>query len=156
MWPFKSKQRNITLLPPLSADNCIWGVAQSGLETSPLIVRYNESAREWVGHKELTIKLGFAIPLNSPNEGGLPNPDENEQLNAIEDIIVREVSSMARGLYTLALTTGVMKEFVFYISPGIDIKTLHESIQALVGTHDVQCMATMEPDWQSYADFTPA
>lgn len=156
MWPFKSKHRDIKFLPPLSADNCTWGIAESVLETSPLIVRYNETAREWLGHKDLPIKLGFAIPLNSPNENGLPDPDESYQLNEIEDTIVREVSSKARGLYVLALTTGVMKEFVFYISPGTDIKTLHESIQALVGTHEVQCMAIMEPNWQSYVDFTPA
>jgi hypothetical protein len=156
MWPFRPRQPDITLLPPLSADNCTWGVAESGLDASPLIIRYNESARDWNGHKDLPIKLGFAIPLNSPNENGLPDPEENEQLDEIEDIIVREVGSNARGLYALALTNGQMKEFVFYVSPGIDIKALHKSIQALVGSHDVQCMAAMESDWRSYVAFTPA
>jgi hypothetical protein len=53
------------------------------------------------------------------------------------------------------LTTGVMKEFVFYIPRDIDIKAIHESIQAAVSTHEVQCMAVMEPKWDSYVQFAP-
>jgi hypothetical protein len=70
MWPFKRKQLDISTLPKLSDDSHIWGVAQADVDSSPLIIRYNESARSWVGHTQLPIKLGFAIPLNSPNEGG--------------------------------------------------------------------------------------
>jgi len=155
MWPFKRKQLDINTLPSLSDDQQTWGVAEAGFGSSPLIIRYNESARNWIGHSELPIKLGFAIPLNSPNEGGLPYPDENEQLNEIEDIVVREIASRSYGLHALALTTGVMKEFVFYIPRNVDIKAIHESIQATVDTHQVQCMAEMEPKWESYTQYAP-
>jgi hypothetical protein len=155
MWPFKPKQLDIGKLPPLSDDQHRWGVAEADLGASVLIIRYNQTARSWIGHPELPIKLGFAIPLNAPNQGGLPTPDENEQLNGIEDIILREVGARTRGLQVLALTTGVMKEFVFYIPRGVDIKTIHESVQAAVKTHKVQCMAVMEPQWDSYVRFAP-
>ena len=155
MWPFKRKQHDIATLPPLASDGHIWGVAESGFVSSPLIIRYNETAREWIGHSKLPVKLGIAIPLNSPNEAGLPNPDENEQLNAIEDIVVQEISARTVGLQALALTTGIMKEYVFYIPRDVDIKTIHESIQALVTTHEIQCMADMEPEWESYVQFAP-
>ena len=155
MWPFKRKQIDIATLPPLSNDRHSWGVAESGFDSSPLIIRYNETAREWIGHSELPVKLGIAIPLNAPDEGGLPSPDENEQLNEIEDIVVREIGARTHGLQALALTTGVMKEFVFYIPRDVDIKTIHESIQASVTTHEVQCMAEMEPKWDSYIQFAP-
>ncbi|MFN9341467.1 MAG: DUF695 domain-containing protein [Planctomycetota bacterium] len=155
MWPFKRKQLDIATLPKLSDDSHSWGVAQADVNSSPLIIRYNESARNWVGHPELPIKLGFAIPLNRPNEGGLPDPAENEQLNEIEDTVVREIEARTRALHAIALTTGVMKEFVFYIPRGTDIKTLHEAIQAAVTTHEVQCMAINEPKWDSYRQFSP-
>ena len=155
MWPFKRKQLDINTLPRLTDDGHSWGVAQAGYDDSPLIVRYNESARDWAGHSEMPIKLGFAIPLNSPNEGGLPDPDENEQLNVIEDIVVREIESRTRALHALALTTGTMKELVFYIPRGVDIKSIHESIQSAVTTHEVQCMAVNEPNWDSFTQFTP-
>ena len=108
-----------------------------------------------MGHSGLPIKLGFAIPLNSPNENGLPDPDENWQLNDVEDVILREVEAGTKGIHVLALTDGTMKEFVFYIPRGADIKKIHEKIQESVSTHDVQCMALEEPKWDSYRQFTP-
>jgi hypothetical protein len=48
-----------------------------------------------------------------------------------------------------------MKELVFYIPEGVDIKTLHESIGASVSTHEVQCMAVIENDWRTYRDMVP-
>lgn len=154
MWPFNRKQLDIAALPRLVDDSHSWGVAQADIDSSPLIIRYNESARKWVGHPELPIKLGFAIPLNSPNEGGLPDPAENEQLDEIEDTIIRAIDARTRALHAMALTTGVMKEFVFYIPTGTDIKSLHEAIQAAVTTHEVQCMAIKEPKWDSYRQFS--
>jgi len=155
MWPFKHKQLDISTLPKLSDDSHSWGVAQADVDSSPLIIRYNESAQSWVGHPELPIKLGFAIPLNSPNEGGLPHSDENEQLNDIEDIAVREIEARTQSLLAMVLTTGVMKEFVFYIPKGTDIKSIHEAIQSAVTTHEIQCMAINEPKWDSYRQFAP-
>jgi hypothetical protein len=101
------------------------------------------------------VKLGFAIPLNHPNQGGLPNPEENAELNPIEDLILREVSATTRGIHALTITTGTMKEFVFYIAPGADIATLHQKLQNQVSSHEVQCMAVEETNWESYRAFAP-
>lgn len=105
MWPFSKTPRDIKLLPGMSDDTQTWGVAQANYEGSPLLIRYNEAAKDWAGHAGLPIKLGFAVPLNSPNEGGLPDPAENEQLEAIEDLILREVEARTTGLHALVLTT---------------------------------------------------
>jgi hypothetical protein len=113
------------------------------------------TAGEWVGHADLPVKLGFAIPLNHPNQEGLPDPEENAALAAIEDLISREVSSQTRGIHVLTLTMGMMKEFVFYIARGADIAKLHESIRNQVPSHDVQCEAIEETTWESYRAFTP-
>ena len=87
MWPFNRRQKDLNTLPPISSEAHAWSVAKATYDESPLIVRFNSSAKEWVGHKALAIKLGFAVPLNTPNDGGLPDPAENEQLDNIEDII---------------------------------------------------------------------
>jgi hypothetical protein len=155
IWPFNREKRDIKTLPPLSDDTHTWGVAEAGSAESPLVVRYNQAARDWSGHPQLPIKLGFAIPLNSPNEGGLPDAEENAQINQLEDIIVREIEAKTRALHALTLTTGKMKEFVFYIPQGLDIKTLHETIRSLITTHEVHCVAVIERDWDSYRQFAP-
>ena len=125
------------------------------MEGAPVLVRYNATVREYVGHPELPIKLGFTVPLNRPNDDGLPDSTENAELDSIEDIIVRRVASTTRGTYVLALTTGVMKEFVFYVEPGADIESLHQEIIVEVSSHDVQCIADKEPKWESYRAFVP-
>jgi len=50
----------------------------------------------------------------------------------------------------MTLTTGDMKEFVFYIAPGLDIARLHEAQRLEVSSHDLQCMAVEEPGWESF------
>ena len=101
------------------------------------------------------MKLGFAIPLMRPNEGGLPDAEENQELGEIEDLIAREVATRTTSLHVLTLTTDAMKEFVFYIAPGTDVEKLHKEIQGKVPGHEVQCEAVMEPTWESYRAFTP-
>lgn len=117
-------------------------------------MRFNEAGRKLAGHPGLPIKLGFSVPLNRPNGGGLPDPDENSEVAAIEDLIAERVLADAVGLHALTLTTGVMKEFVFYIPPGRDIAGLHSALREQVSTHEVQCMAIKEPNWDSFREFT--
>ena len=132
-----------------------WVLAQASRQGSPLIIRFNSTAGDWLGHPELPIKLGFAVPLNHPNPGGLPHPDENDQIEGIEDAIIEEVAARATGVQVLAVTTGEMKEFIFYIAPGADIAAMHQTVQQRVSSHEVQCMAIHEPDWETYQRFTP-
>lgn len=147
--------KDLNSLPPISDPSHQWGVAEADYDGSPLFIRFNGTAKQWMGHADLPIKLGFAIPLNSPAEHGLPNPDENEALHAVEDIIIRNVEAATKAIHVLALTMGAMKEFVFYIPAGVDIKTIHKTIQQSVTTHDVQCMAVNEPEWDSFRQFSP-
>jgi hypothetical protein len=152
IWPFSKNEEELEI-PPEGEQQ--WSVAQGESDGAALLVRYNETAAGFAGHSKLPIKLGFAIPLNSPNVGGLPDAEENSELDVIEDLIGREVMAATHGVYALVLTTGVMKEFVFYIAPGADIAKLHEDIRNQVSSHDVQCMAVEERKWESFRAFTP-
>lgn len=55
----------------------------------------------------------------------------------------------------MTITTGTMKELVFYIAPGVDIAELHTTVRDEVPSHEVQCMAIEEPDWNSFRQFAP-
>ena len=146
---------DLSTLPPISSPNQRWSVAESNGDDGLLLVRFSETAGKWQGHPELPIKLGFAMPLNEPDPGGLPTPVENIELNDVEDVICREVEAAATGLHAMTLTTGTMKEVVFYIRPGADIAAIHAAVREQVATHEVQCMAVMEPEWDSWQAFTP-
>jgi hypothetical protein len=150
MWPFSKKHRELRVPPQ---DEQRWSVVQGEDGGDPLLVRFNQAGRELAGHPGLPIKLGFAIPLRRPNKGGLPEPDENEELAAVEDLIAQRVLAKAVGLHAMTLTTGIMKEYVFYVAPGLDIAGLHAILREEVSSHEVQCMAIEEPGWESFRAF---
>jgi len=137
-----------------------WSVGRIDYDWGSLIVRYNETAKEWFAHPDLPIKLSFAIPLNSPVEGGLPSPDENSELDLVEDVIRDEVNANILGVHVLALSTGTVKEFVFYVASDSaisqKISKIHEAVKSMVLTHQVQCIAKYEPEWDSYKEFLPS
>jgi hypothetical protein len=76
------------------------------------------------------------------------------QLLEVEDVIIEEVGAKAQGIYVLVLTTGTMREFVFYIAGNADIGAIHEVIVDRVETHEVQCMAVEDPKWDAYKQFS--
>lgn len=153
--PFPRKQPDLTHITIPPVDEQRWSVAQGEVGGGPLVVRFNESARKLAGHSGLPIKLGFAVPLERPNHGGLPDAAENEALGAVEELVTQRVLASSVGLHAMTLTTGDMKEFVFYIAPGLDIAALHEALRKEVTSHDLQCMAVEEPGWESFRGFVP-
>jgi len=149
MWPFKGKSLDIATLPPIMPDGNEWSVSVVD-DDGPWMIRLNHSAQAWARHPSLPIKLGFAIPLLKPNPGGMPDANENLVVNEIEDVIKSAVNDVTPGIHVVTNTTGIMKELLFYIPKDVDIKTLHESLDASVETHDLQCIGEMEPKWPTY------
>jgi len=103
-----------------------WSLAEMEFDGMPLFVRINESARSIVGHADLGIKLGFAMPMQAAVGTDLPDPGENEALAELEDEIIETATNGAEGIHVLTITNAAMKELVFYIKPGADIAAMHE------------------------------
>jgi hypothetical protein len=146
-------RRRVSPLPAISAESHRWQLAEADYAGSPLLVRLNVSARDWIGHKALPIRLGFAVPLNSPDQAGLPSPTENDELCEIEDVVRQEVESKTKGMHVLVLTTGRMREFVFYVAHGTDVAAIHQAVRARVKSHTVQCKAVEDSAWAVYSQF---
>ncbi len=127
-----------------------WRVAQGLIEEAPVILRVNDNLKPFVGKSDHTLKIGFAIPLNNPNPGGLPNPEENEQLGSIEDRITQVLREKGSVVEALAITMGTFKEFVFYARPSMPVQAIHEKLMGEIKTHEVQCYAEIEPKWDTY------
>jgi hypothetical protein len=141
----------------LNQADCVWRVSRIDYDWGPLLIRYNETAKEWMAHPDLSVKLGFAVPLNLVGEGRLPTPEENSDLDAIEDAIYNEVHLAITNVFVMVLTTNKMKEFVFYIPSSEDanqkIAEIHTAISGKISTHEIQCMAKHDPEWNSYKQF---
>jgi hypothetical protein len=132
-----------------------WKIFQGEFDGNPIVVRTNFHLLPFAGDTELTLKISFAIPLNAKVPGGLPEPEENAAIAEIEDEIFGALRSQGSVVEALAITTGTYKEFVFYSKPGIDIKSIHEGLMTRIRSHEVQCIAEMDPDWEIYKEYAP-
>ena len=150
MWSFSEKYPNIA---EYDAQNSKWSIGQGVYKGSPIIVRKNTSAKLWLGHIELSLKLSFAVPLNEPKPGRMPTANENMALEKIEDVIDVEVSKYFSGIFMMVITMGTFKEFVFYVKPGPDIGALHLGLKSMVGNYEVQCSGVIDKNWKAYKSF---
>jgi hypothetical protein len=94
--------------------------------------------------------------LNHPNPGGLPDAEENRVLGALEERIHALLKAGGPVLHVLAITTGSFKEFVFYLRDSDSIGPVHDRLRAEVSSHQIQCQAYRDPDWDVYAAFATA
>lgn len=150
MWPFT--QKRTTLIIP-SKDECKWEVSQGQYNDEPIMVRKNITIQSLIRHPDLTIKIGFAIPLKIQNKGGLPDPKENIRMGEIEDVIELEVMKDHTAVFALVITMGTFKEFVFYAKPGTDIGATHRRLMDNVKDYEIQCVGQNDPSWSAYDMF---
>src|SRR4051812_29643295 len=91
-----------------------WTVLQGQYGGRPMLVRRNDSAKQLRGHPDYNHRVGIAVPLRAPDECGLPRSAEMSQLDAIEDLLSARLEANQDSLQVLTLTTGGMREFIFY------------------------------------------
>ena len=143
MWPFKKdKIKSIN-----SADHKL-SVSQVQNDEGALIIRLNETAKEWAKHPKLNIRVGFSFPLLEIE--GSVNFDEVE--DRIDDLMTKTGVS----IQVLAITTNTFKEFVFYIENASGIEKAHKQAIQDFPELDVQCYGENDPEWQGYLQWQKA
>ena len=143
-------------LSEANGDQAQWSLGKAKTEGGLLLIRRNQTAQALIGHPELAIKLGFAIPFGIKTEGDLPDAEENAEVSQIEDQIIACVAENTSGVHVLTLTNTTCKELIFYIKAGADIGSIHKRLMGAVTSHEVQCFAEHDRDWDLYRQFMPA
>ena len=76
---FRSRKKHPNIEEIDIADE--WQVFHGKHEGNPLIARFRTSAKVLIGHPSYIHQAGIAVPLNDPDQNGLPSVDESKQLN---------------------------------------------------------------------------
>jgi hypothetical protein len=150
MWPFKRTYPDKQSLVLIDS----WSVSQGRRGANPMIVRLNRGVAAAVGHPAFTHQVGVAVPLHAPDAHGFPAADEAAQLDAIEDLLVSRLTIDRQCIQAATISTGGMREFVFYSSAPPET---HEALQALareVATHQLQHIIQPDPSWRTYRRFS--
>ena len=130
-----------------------WSVLNGEHGGKPLVVRRNESAKQLLGNPEYNHRVGIAVPLHAPDERGLPGAEEMSQLSGIEDLLCDRLEANQDSLQVLAITTGGMREFIFYTRAAHSLQPVLERIQQEVSSHTVQCYIEPDAKWSVYEEF---
>jgi hypothetical protein len=128
-----------------------WSISQGRHENRPILARFNKAYADTSDRSEYAIQIGVAIPVNAPDGRGWPAGDENEQLQVIEDEVVR--TAAGRAVLVGVLTVKGVRELVLYSREGEWIEGFHQELQRSITTHEVQVMAQRDPKWTIFHQF---
>jgi len=148
MFGFKKK------FHPIAEYEESWTVKQGTYDGAPILIRIQSGLKKAVGHPEYPFQMGVAVPLLKPSETGMPDRDEISLLDPIEDRLVEVLGSQGAVL-TAVVTTGKMREFVFYAREWKpeELDQMVKQVEAEVGSHRIQFIMRHDPDWAVYDSF---
>jgi hypothetical protein len=118
-----------------------------------MLVRKNQGTSLQTNRGRFPVRLGVAVPFLKPDASGMPSPDELLALARIEDLLCAEVEAEGNGVFTLAITTNGMREFVFYVTEAGWAHACVERVRAQVPDHQLQMYSEPDRAWQIYSEF---
>lgn len=145
---FKKKYKSIDEYPNT------WSVGQCEFNGKPLIARYRQ-IKGAEGHPDYPFQIGVAVPFLKSTDNGLPENEDSDALNGIENKLADALEKNKQTVFVLTITTNNMREFVFYAkewkpeSFEKEIKELNKSFSS----HSLQFMMKQDPKWSTFAQF---
>ena len=152
MWPFRKKTLNPDQLPIEGP----WSVSEGKYNGRVMFVRSNIGYREFGSVPGYEHQVGIAVPFRKAEMTGLPSPVEDAELGEVEDIIGGSLEEQAESLFVAVITTGGMREFVFYTCAPDSVRRRFEQLRNRITSHEIQLMIQPEATWRTYARFLPA
>jgi hypothetical protein len=148
MWPFKQKALRADQVPIDGP----WSVSEGQYNGRVMIVRSNTGYREAGSVPRYEHQVGIAVPLRQAEPTGLPSPTEDALLGEVENTICGSLEQEAESLLVAVITTGGMREFVFYTRGPENVKRRFEQLRNQITSHKIQLMIKSDRTWQTYAE----
>jgi hypothetical protein len=147
MWPFKKK----TLSPDRLPVDGPWAIAEGQNNGRIMIVRSNAGYRKFGNVPGYDHQVGIAAPLKKAETTGLPSPAEDALLGEVEDVICSSLEEHAESLLVAVISTGGMREFVFYTREPQRVQQRFELLRTRITSHEIQLVIQPDRTWRIYA-----
>jgi hypothetical protein len=149
MWPFRRQPQELTS----AIWDGQWSIGEIERDGRRTIVRKNQGAASLVGDARFPVRVGVAVPFHRPDAGGMPAPDEFPRLSAIEDDLIDHFQADRRAVAVLSITTGGMREFVFYAADAKWAEGILHDARSRVPDYELQSYVVPDPKWDVYRQF---
>jgi hypothetical protein len=147
MWPFQKK----TISPDRLPVDGPWSIAEGQHSGRVMFVRANTGYREFGSVPGYEHQVGIAVPLRKAEATGLPCPAEDALLGDVEEIICSSLEEQAESLLVAVITTGGVREFVFYTREPQRVQQRFEELVNRITSHEIQLMVQSDRTWRVYA-----
>jgi hypothetical protein len=117
-------------------------------------IRGNTALRALKERQRFPYRAGFAVAFRNPNAYGLPGTDEASELTGVENEIDRAMSGKRLGFLSLVISTGGMREYVFYTNRPDDVRKLIKKMGGKVQGREFRSYVVADPGWDVYFKFT--
>jgi hypothetical protein len=147
VWPFGKRTLKAQYLPIPDG----WAVMEGERNGLPVILRCHAGYRAFKGVAGYEYQVGIVVPLCAPEPSGLPSSPEVAELDQMEDAICSALEAERESLFVAVISTGGMREFVFYTRDPEQVKLKFEQLRASIKTHRIQLMIQPDKDWAVFA-----
>ena len=130
-----------------------WSILSGQENEKPIVVRRNNSVKQYFENSDFSYRIGIAIPLLDPNEVGLPSEEEMKILNLIEGELSEQLEKDDLSIQVLAITTHGMREFVYYTCSPKIIEQVIYNVRNKFSSHEIQFYVKEDKEWSVYKEF---
>lgn len=149
IWPFSKREKPIKELPGFTDPGHHWDATQQEHDGMPNVIRINQSANDWIAHSMLPQRWQMTIPIKAPNSLGLPDYEESQEIESIEQLLVSQVQRFATGIHVLVISNAKRRTHFFQMTAESELKKLEEAMQPVV-SHELSFSAEPDSEWNLY------
>jgi hypothetical protein len=151
-WPFRKKLRSFPHPGTLEVAES-WTLFEGLRDGRPAVVRTNAGLRAFAGHPAYGCEIEVVVPFRSPSPLGLPDGQEEGELEIVGEALVELLTSGEESLFAAMVTTGGVREYVFYTSDPDAAREKLEAFRARVQSHALQVLIREDPAWTVFRRF---
>jgi len=150
MWPFRKRHLPLESFPV----NEDWAIAIGERDGKRTFIRIHLGAKPYAGHPGLPYCLSVIVPFLFPDEEGMPDEDEKEVLDDIEDSLREILGPAARGFMVVIATANGAREFLLYTRDAEAANAAIAVTRKCSGEREIQSEILHDPKWVAYKHFT--
>ena len=135
-----------------------WTHRITEIEGRPAQILIDESFKSSAPVRELPRLAWFGVYCQRPPGPAFWDPDESEQLDALEDDLLSLCGQSGRdcSTYVLRIATPGIREYYIYIGNGVDFAQVLPCLLARHPAYRIEHDETEDPTWKRYSSCLPA
>ncbi len=131
-----------------------WSIVHGAQDGQVLVARVHMGYQKFADRAAYPVRVGVATKVVKLAENGMPTAEENAVLLELEKRIQKVVEADREAILVVALTSGGVKEWVFYTSNPESTKQRMLALAPSVTSHKLQMVLAPDEDWAVYRDFS--